>query len=589
MNNIFLKFSAVVASTVLAGATLVSCNKDNDIEASVERPVIILDNADGVYTVKTGHELTIAPEFKNVGPEGSITWTLDGNVVCSSTVWTSTWSTEGEYYVDITATNAAGSAKEEIRVDVLALTPPVISLRLPEGGLKVKASTDYTFTLYILHSDMEGFGIEWYVDGEEVCREETYTFNESAVGVYHMLVKAYNIDGSTEKEFDIEVVDNLPSEVSFAAPSYFSESTDRYTFAGRPVYLRPILTDIDEPTFRWEIDGRPSDCTERMLKFTPAAPGEYTVKVIVNDGPEATVKVVCVNATEDERMRPKSGTSSPFADKVYEWIPAPGQFINETSQIGGMTGGETTHASATKWAEGRLASNLLVSLGAFGGYITVGFDHSVALSALDYDFAVGGNAFRSETGNSNEPGIVWVMQDVNGNGLPDDEWYELRGCEFDNPSTIFDYSVTYFRPAGPRMNVEWEDSEGKSGTIRYLDRVHTQDYYYPAWIEADSYTLYGTRIPGNNSEDSATGYWNNAPYDWGYADNAGSDIMASGTTDGLGQRTGFKLANAVYADGTPVSLKYVDFVKVQTAVMSNSGPLGEVSTEVCGFVDCSMK
>ena len=40
-------------------------------------------------------------------------------------------------------------------------------------------------------------------------------------------------------------------------------------------------------------------------------------------------------------------------------------------------------------------------------------------------FAIQGNAFDS----SNEPGIVWVMQDVNGNGLPDDEWYELRGSE----------------------------------------------------------------------------------------------------------------------------------------------------------------
>ena len=54
-----------------------------------------------------------------------------------------------------------------------------------------------------------------------------------------------------------------------------------------------------------------------------------------------------------------------------------------------------------------------MSLGGFGGYIIVGFDHSIAARGLEYDFAIQGNAFggAGASGQSNEPGVVWVMQD----------------------------------------------------------------------------------------------------------------------------------------------------------------------------------
>ncbi|MCM1504326.1 MAG: cell surface protein [Muribaculum sp.] len=588
--NIKLNFYALAASVVLAGAATLSCNKDNEIEGIAEKPQIILDNTDGIYSVKTGHELTIAPEFKNAD-NASITWTLNGDIVCRTTSWTAIWPEEGKFYVTISATNNAGSASEEIRVDVAPATPPIISLRIPDGGLKIKAETDYILEPTIQHSDLEGFSIVWYVNGDEASHDMSYTFNRSATGIYHIRIVAVNIDGTTEKEFDIEVVDSLPGGVTFTTPTYLQTSTNRYTFAGRPVFLRPILTDIDSPSFSWAIDNKPIDCTENVLKFTPDTPGEYTVKVTVNESQSAEIKVICVSASENGRFRAANASSSPFADKVYEWIPAPGQFINETSSIGGMTGAENTIATANSWAKQRLDSKQFVSLGSFGGYIVVGFDHSVPASSSVYDLAIGGNAFLSTNGASNEPGIVWVMQDVNGNGLPDDEWYELKGCESDNPATLHNYSVTYFRPEAPKMDVEWIDSEGKTGKIRHLDKIHPQDYYYPAWIQSDSYTLYGTRIPSNHSENPDTGYWTNNPYSWGYVDNIGSDniLTTSTSSDGTGQRTGFKLANAVYADGTLISLKYIDFVKVQVAVLANSGPLGEVSTEVSTFQDYSME
>lgn len=101
--------------------------------------------------------------------------------------------------------------------------------------------------------------------------------------------------------------------------------------------------------------------------------------------------------------------------------------------------------------------------------------------------------------------------------------------------------------------------------------------------------LYGTRLTPRNNQDPVTGYWANNAYEWGYVDNMGSDNLVGGNViDGSGQRNGFKIANAIYHDGTPVKLQYIDFIKVQCGVLSKSGWLGEISTEVFSFEDLSI-
>ena len=268
-----------------------------------------------------------------------------------------------------------------------------------------------------------------------------------------------------------------------------------------------------------------------------------------------------------EYYRSANQYSSAFADRVFEYTPAPGQFINDPST---MPYRIETPAAASQWAKERLAENKFVSLGGFGGYIIVGFDHSV-VNIGGYSFAVYGNA----VSGGSEPGIVWVAVDDNGNGLPDDQWYELRGCEYFNQFTIHDYSVTYYKPDGPGQDVRWSDSEGQEGTIDYLASFHTQDYYYPGWIAENSYTLSGPRLKANNYDHSGNGsYWVNPDYDWGYADNYGG--------------SSFRIDDALDSEGKQVILKYIDFIKVQTAVNSKSGWLGELSTEVTGFEDLTI-
>lgn len=272
-----------------------------------------------------------------------------------------------------------------------------------------------------------------------------------------------------------------------------------------------------------------------------------------------------------------------YASHVFEYTPAPGQFIND-SQTGGMPSDMSSPAEAAIWAEQRLGKNLFVSLGGFGGYIIVGFDHEVINSRGDYDFAVIGNAFldASGFGGSSEPGIVYVMEDSNSNGIPDDRWYELRGSEYGNQTTIHGYSVTYFRPSAPGQSAEWRDNLENTGTVKYLSAFHKQDYYYPSWITEDSYTLTGTRLDARTQCDPETGFWVNEPFPWGYADNMGEDCI---TLEGKYQANRFRIADAVDTEGNQINLRAISFVKIQSGIMAQAGPLGEVSTEVLGIYD----
>lgn len=585
-----MKPSVIVKSIVpafLAGAILLfSCTKDDVIEVKAS-PEIEIDSDTGVYTAKVGRELKIAPVYKNCGADAIYQWKIDSKTIATTPVLTYTWDVTGKYYVTIAVSTNDGHASEELLVEVVDLAKPVISLPVGDEGLTIAKNTDYVLTPEISNSNIEGFGVTWSVNGVEVGHELTYTFNAAETGEYRVSVTARNIDGSDTREFVITVVNKLPEKLSFPTPGYSFESTDRYTFAGRSICLKPIVNGIAPTQWSWTVNGVKQQCSEPVFMFTPDVAGDYQVTVTVDNGVSASVKVVCVSGSEELRYRAPAASSLATCNKVFEWIPAPGQFIGET-QTGGMTGNETTLESANEWARKRLADNNFVSLGGFGGYIVVGFDHSIAKGSAEYDFAVSGNAFFNALtgeGGSNEPGIVYVMQDVNGNGLPDDEWYELRGSETGQAGTITDYAVTYYRPSAPRMNVQWTDNLGASGTIDYLADYHTQNYYYPAWITDESYTLSGTRLESRVTMDSSTGYWELWKYDWGYVDNMGSDVVKA--TSG-GQRNGFKIANAMYANQTAVNLKYIDFIKVQTGVNAKAGWLGEVSTEVFGFEDLNM-
>ena len=255
-------------------------------------------------------------------------------------------------------------------------------------------------------------------------------------------------------------------------------------------------------------------------------------------------------------LRPVTAASNPYVTNLFQYNPAPGQFINTT--LG--------DSAAARAVVGNTQG--LVSLGAWGGYAVYGFDHTVIDSAGP-DLLVIGNAFAQFA----EPGVVWVMQDQNGNGKPDDTWYELAGSETGQPGYIRNYSVTYSRPTPQDSSVPWKDNLGHSGYVR-INPYNTQDYF-PDNPHAATYTLTGTLLPSVNIDTTNPTYITSGSFVYGYCDNsAGGDYV--------------DIATAIDSTGKPVSLKGIDFVKIQTGIQFNMGWLGEQSTEVTGIVDARL-
>ncbi len=263
---------------------------------------------------------------------------------------------------------------------------------------------------------------------------------------------------------------------------------------------------------------------------------------------------------------------------VIEYTPAPGQYINETGSAG--FNGEKTEEAAVEYANNRLSSGLWISLGGFGGFVVGLFDFPIENDG-GYNISITGNAVKG----SSEPGIVWVMEDRNGNNEPDETWYRLRGSEDTDNNIIENYVVSYFRPEQPGSSVAWSDNLGNDGFIDYLPAYHDQDFYYPEWIETDSYTLMGTCIAFTNYEDEY-GNWISEDFDWGYADNY-SEIDRLSSEPGKSVNL-FKIDDAVDNNGNYIKLDRISFVKIQTGVNAKSNWLGEISTEISAVNDYNM-
>ncbi|MCD8260170.1 MAG: cell surface protein, partial [Bacteroides sp.] len=518
-------------------------------------PTITFDEESGYYTVKVNNPITVTAivEFAD---DPVYSWKYEGEIVSRELHYTFQSKESGKYYHTFRVDARNGSGEEEICIEVVELTPPVIDLPVGEGILTVVAGEDLELIPVVKFS--EGATYSWRVNGKEVSTESSYTFNETVLADYAVSLTVTNEDGTSQKECMIRVTDPPTLSITF-------ESETLSVPVGRSLTIAPYIAYSNGQTrYSWRVDGVLQSESSEIFLFTPATEDSYLIEVTgTEEGTEVTASLVvaCV-AAEGTYYREATDQSLAFSNKVYEYLPAPGQFINEGYNA-------YTLEQANEFAENQLAEIKFVCLGAFGGYIVVGFDHSIRNIPGEYDFAVYGNAFSG----SSEPGIVYVMQDENGNGLPDDTWYELRGSETGKESTLQNYAVTYYKPSAPAMNVQWVDNYGNQGTVDY-NSYHAQTYYYPNWVTTHSYTLRGTRLASRIY--SLDGQIVNGDFDWGYADNNGTDAEDKNNIKANVNGNYFSIENAMHANGEPVKLSYIDFIKVQTGVNAKAGWLGEV-------------
>ena len=237
---------------------------------------------------------------------------------------------------------------------------------------------------------------------------------------------------------------------------------------------------------------------------------------------------------EAQQKRDKSDYNA-YIEAVDEYLPAPGQFINIMPEY---EAGDTKEKMAEKCATilkanstGDKDNHGLVALGAYGGYITLHFDHSIANVEGSADLKITGNAFAeagNDKGGSSEPGIIMVSKDINHNWLPDDPWYELSGsADVDSVGKVdYHYEITYTRK--PMESIPWTDSQGQSGVIA-RNQYHSQEYF-PLWIDDAQLQFRGTLLPKSGVK-SKTGFIQ-LFYRCGYVDNRPDDTL-------------FDIANAV--------------------------------------------
>lgn len=333
-----------------------------------------------------------------------------------------------------------------------------------------------------------------------------------------------------------------------------------YTYtvpAGRTLVLAPVKVNVAEGVpFVWELNGAPQGSTNEYLTVSGDG-GMVTVTVGLAGLPGSEITTyVKTEAAEGTYKRPKTASSKARASDGFEMTPAPGQFVGPSW---GTTEEKARQTLDTIVKTGTSAT-WQFSLGSWGGYIVMGFDHSVENSG-GYDLSIKGNAFAGW----NEPGIVWVSQDENGNGLPDDTWYELAGSQT-GWSAVQRYSVTYHRFVGMNDAV-WEDNLGNTGV------TPAKTYYgsatgYPVWVPGSTITFTGTSLL-NRSTGVPPGY-----VYWGYVDATCPEY--------------FRISDAIQQDGSPIQLQYIDFVKVQCGLFGSEGAFGEYSTELGVAYDVSM-
>ncbi|MDO5395041.1 MAG: PKD-like domain-containing protein [Bacteroidales bacterium] len=339
----------------------------------------------------------------------------------------------------------------------------------------------------------------------------------------------------------------------------------------------PLRSALTGQRYSWKINGKEVSDADNYI-FIAQEEGTYEMSFDIID-PETPYHFdFTVNVLHEEVEY------SPYITRVYEYCPAPGQFINTMPQY---EPGDT-YADILKKCEESISgtNDVMISLGGYGGYVTFGFDHTVINVPGEKDFRIWGNAFYELTnpdakGGSAEPGIVMVSYDANCNGIPDDPWYELAGSAY--AKSKHRYGIIYHRPDPDRVideddtgylndinYIAWEDTDGTRGHIA-KNIFHSQDYF-PAWVTDNTISFTGTCLPPNGIDLSGTGrYYVLYAFDWGYVDNHPNDYP---------DLNSFDIGHAVDSDGNPVHLPGADFIRVYTGLNQYCGWLGETSTEL---------
>lgn len=289
-------------------------------------------------------------------------------------------------------------------------------------------------------------------------------------------------------------------------------------------------------------------------------------------------------------------TATPFATRVVQYRPAPGQSVNSAglndpqAALGAPVGGTVTIPNNTK----------VVTLGGFGGSITLGFAGTVrpagvsAANPQGIDFIVYGNAF-CVAGDCNrrwaEGGVIEISRDVNGNGLADDPWFVIRGSHLPSVPASVRRTVTY-DAVNPALPPVAKDTFPQGLVALGVTSYSVSAFELPRAVFGGP--VVANPLGAGSSQMGIFGYADFSPTVSAGAAGMGQmtpeaffvragNPMMSQVASGLPGGDGIAMRWAVNpATGAAANLDGFDFVRITTAMEATNGVFGEVSTEIGG-------
>ncbi|MDR0436105.1 MAG: DUF4430 domain-containing protein [Propionibacteriaceae bacterium] len=423
----------------------------------------------------------------------------------------------------------------------------------------------------------------------EVCTADTY--NEFggfvAEDSYTLNVRRLQISDEELAKAQIQTMSatGLSVPMSFRPDSYGLSQWLSIPANNTAVKFTLTVVDADTKIYKTPI----SETASNTLK--PDADGVYTLAVTAASPfrPEETVGYSTLFAS----TRVLDGVSVKYR-YGYMYLtpytpPAPAAGGPEHIVDYLVPASQYTNGVSFGMVPERFFAGYPMSLGNFGGYITVKYDTPITndpAHPYGIDFTVYGNAnnsIQSTAAAFAEPGNVWVSADG-------EAWYLLAGSDYYDDNTIRDYSVVYTNAGNGST---FTDNKGGSGATKY-GYPSPANYPLHSWVAGEDMqmTLTGPLLErGGNDPYGSAG----AAYpDWGYADVHGG---GSGGTDSavasLPIGNPYQIAwNTKYGDGfdlswavdpvtgEPVHLDSISYIRVSTASFIFAGGIGEKSTEV---------
>ena len=422
-------------------------------------------------------------------------------------------------------------------------------------------------------TNLKGNDYGWYVNEKKVANATIdYTFTATTPGTYIVVFKASNKGGAGEKVFKILV----EKEIAIAF-----ENTNMTTPKLKVLEIKPNITGPDRKDYEYEwAIGEFVIGKEGTLDFIELKPGDYNLTLKVSAGKQSAVGT-CKVKVEDAEYN-----VSPIT--FFDFRSAPG---NNWLQVAGQAGNvgyppveilapyNEFIAKATENL--RKTKRMGFYLNSWGSYVMLGFDHSIINIPLKTDLKVSVDGYGYPNLLS-----VYVAQDKNKNGKPDDEWFEIKNVDYGN-ETVKDYERTY-----TLLKLSAEDVGNNKVLVKYKDEwVDNQvdennqkgkggfDYEYT--FDNPSYGLF----PGYYLRKDKIEYYEGWPKSFTLK---GKLFNKKVQNSWASPAISVNINDAVNHRGEPANINYIDFVKVQRTgevYLEDGKTLENIERLISGIVD----